>query len=348
MNTPATSGTALASLPEPAQRLASASLSTNTRRAYRGALARLDAWLDNAGDGLTDATLAAYLAKLHDAGRSPTVLGQVIAVVRFTAQLTGTPDPAGPATARVIAGARREGRTRGRGQAAGVQWAQADAAAAQAAHADGSLSGLRDAAILAVMSDAMLRRSECAALDVDDVQTESDGSGRLTIRHSKTDPNGEGAIQFIGVPTVTRVRTWLHAAGITHGALFRRIRRGGHCTPERLAAQSIAAIVARRAADTSIEGRVSGHSLRVGAAQSLAAAGASLVEMQTAGRWTSPTMPGRYTRGQRAARGAVAKLRYGATTVLRPRDWRHGSVHVRYLTWRTEPRPTTTAHPCVT
>ena len=97
-----------------------------------------------------------------------------------------------------------------------------------------------------------------------------------------------------------------------HGPLFRRLRRGGHCLPERLAAQSIAAIVARRAADAGIEGRVSGHSLRAGAAQSLAATGASLVEMQTAGRWTSPTMPGRYIRGQRAARGAVARLRYGA------------------------------------
>ena len=46
--------------------------------------------------------------------------------------------------------------------------------------------------------------------------------------------------------------------------------------------------------------------------QSLAAAGASVVEMQTAGRWQSPSMPGRYARGHLAARDAVAKLRYGA------------------------------------
>ena len=38
------------------------------------------------------------------------------------------------------------------------------------------------------------------------------------------------------------------------------------------------------AAAVGIEGRVSGHSLRVGGAQSLAAGGASIVEMQTAGR----------------------------------------------------------------
>ena len=60
-----------------------------------------------------------------------------------------------------------------------------------------------------------------------------------------------------------------------------------------------------------LQGRVSGHSLRVGGAQSLAAGGASIVEMQTAGRWQSPTMPGHYARGQLAARGAVARVRYG-------------------------------------
>ena len=65
------------------------------------------------------------------------------------------------------------------------------------------------------------------------------------------------------------------------------------------------------AAAVGIEGRVSGHSLRVGGAQSLAAGGASLVEMQTAGRWQSPAMPGHYARGQLAARGAVARVRYG-------------------------------------
>ena len=35
---------------------------------------------------------------------------------------------------------------------------------------------------------------------------------------------------------------------------------------------------------------------------------ASLVEMQTAGRWQSPAMPGHYARGEFAARGAVARL----------------------------------------
>ena len=43
------------------------------------------------------------------------------------------------------------------------------------------------AAFASVMRDAMLRRSEAAALEWADVELRPDGSGRLTIRRSKTD-----------------------------------------------------------------------------------------------------------------------------------------------------------------
>ena len=42
-------------------------------------------------------------------------------------------------------------------------------------------------------------------------------------------------------------------------------------------------------------------------AQDLAAEGYSLTQLMTAGRWTNPVMPARYTRNQAAARGAVAQ-----------------------------------------
>ena len=156
----------------------------------------------------------------------------------------------------------------------------------------------------------MLRVSEIAALSVADLALEEDGSGRLAIRHSKTDQEGEGAIAYVGAPTVGRVRAWLAAAELENGPLFRRVRTGDVIGSGRLGVRTVRAIITRRARDVGVEGRVSGHSLRIGAAQSLAAAGASVVEMQTAGRWTSPTMPGRYARGQLAGRGAVARLRY--------------------------------------
>lgn len=299
----------LARLPESARALAAASLSANTRRVYARALLRLHTHL--AGRALDDAGLAAYLAGLFEAGRSPAAASQVVAAVRLQAKLQGLPSPTGAATDRVLAGIRRAGRDRGRGQVAGVTWAQADAAAALAATDARSLTGLRDAAILSVASDAMLRVSEVAALDVTDIERAEDGTGRLTIRASKTDQEGTGVVAFLGAPTMRRVSAWVEAAELRQGALFRRVRRGDVLGPGRLSARAIRTLIARRAADAGFAGRVSGHSLRVGAAQSLAAAGASVVEMQVAGRWLSPTMPGRYARGELAARGAVARLRYG-------------------------------------
>ena len=98
-----------------ARRLVEASVSPNTRRAYAGALRRLDAWLD--GRELDDAALAAYLAELHDAGRASSSASMAVAAACFRAKLAGQPTPAGERTARVLAGYRRTAGDRGRGQA---------------------------------------------------------------------------------------------------------------------------------------------------------------------------------------------------------------------------------------
>ena len=98
-----------------ARRLVEASVSPNTRRAYAGALRRLDAWLD--GRPLHDVTLAAYLAELHDAGRASSSASMAVAAACFRAKLAGQPAPAGERTARVLAGYRRTASDRGRGQA---------------------------------------------------------------------------------------------------------------------------------------------------------------------------------------------------------------------------------------
>ncbi|PWC87980.1 hypothetical protein TSH100_08800 [Azospirillum sp. TSH100] len=56
------------------------------------------------------------------------------------------------------------------------------------------------------------------------------------------------------------------------------------------------------------EGAVSGHSLRVGGAQDLLAAGFGLPAIQQAGDWTSPAMPARYGERIAAGTGAMAQL----------------------------------------
>ena len=302
----------VAASPESVADLAAASLSKNTRRAYRGALQRLQAYLDKHDASLTDGWLAGYLVALFHRGHSPASASMVVSAVRFQARITGSPSPVGPATDRVLAGFRREGHQRGRGQVAGISWEMADTIAELIASAEpGSLSALRDAALVSVMSDAMLRVSEVAALRCADIEEARDGAGLVSIRQSKTDQEGEGAVLFLGPGTMERIRTWKTAAGFNTGPLFRPVRVGGAVRKAPISDRSVRQVIKDRAKQVGIEGvRVSGHSLRIGSAQSLARRGASLVELQQAGRWTSPHMPGRYVRGQLASRGPVARIRY--------------------------------------
>ena len=118
---------------------------------------------------------------------------------------------------------------------------------------------------------------------------------------------------YVGESTMRRLAAWRDAAGIEDGPPFRRIRRGDHVEAGAILARAARSIIQGHTAAVDIEGNVSGHSLRIGAAQSVAAAGTDLVELQQAGRWESPSMPAHYARGQLAARGAVARLRHGGS-----------------------------------
>ncbi len=290
--------------------LAAASLSPATRRSYEGAIRRLQAWLGERP--LDDASLEAYIGQLYARGLSSASAASTLAALRAAARANGI-ELHLPGSAAALAEYRRTSSGRGRGQAAGIQWQQADAIAAAAA-ADGTLTGLRDAAIVAVMSDALLRVSELVVLQVADLVPANDGSATIAVRRSTTDQEGEGTGHYLGPPTVDRLTEWLSAANIAFGPVFRRIRRGGHPGTKPLHPSSVGSILAKRATAAGIEGKIRGHSLRIGSVQSLVRTGASLPEIQRDGRWASSRMPALYVRKEDAARSATAKLRYRAAT----------------------------------
>lgn len=60
-----------------------------------------------------------------------------------------------------------------------------------------------------------------------------------------------------------------------------------------------------------VVGRVSGHSTRVGTAQSLVRAGASAAELMQAGRWRDAKTVTAYAEAELAGRGPVARLSCG-------------------------------------
>ncbi|MBF0621189.1 MAG: hypothetical protein HQL54_13035 [Magnetococcales bacterium] len=87
-----------------------------------------------------------------------------------------------------------------------------------------------------LMARGMLARSsEVVAVNVEDLHFDKDGSGTITIRRSKTDKTGQGAIMWISQPTVQAVKDWLKVSGIKKGPLFQSLTKGGTLRGNRLA-----------------------------------------------------------------------------------------------------------------
>jgi integrase len=134
-----------------------------------------------------------------------------------------------------------------------------------------------------------LRRSEPVGLDVEDFDFASAGLV-VTLQRSKTDQDGDG--RKLGVPYGSRLETspvrtsqsWLSAAAITAGPVFREITKADHIIDPytdkkgrqrggRLGDKAVALIVKRAAQAAGLDPtRYAGHSLRAGLATSAAAA----------------------------------------------------------------------------
>ena len=290
-----------------ARRLVEASVSPNTRRAYAGALRRLDAWLD--GRELHDVTLAAYLAELHDAGRASSSASIAVAAACFRAKLAGQPTPGGERPARVLAGYRRTASDRGRGQARpfGVSDLAAVLATCHRPRRRGRgvesdqvalERGRLDAVIAGLLFMAGIRRSEVSALRWADVVESTDGDGMLiTVRRSKTNQEGEvNDVRYVKDGVARALRT-LRAATTP--------KPGDHVVS--LSAQMIGLRFTAAAATAGVQRRVTAHSGRVGLASELTSRGASTTDVMLAGNWKTSRMVAHYSAGATAERGAVAR-----------------------------------------
>ena len=316
LQTTPTDPAALARRPDPAgplavatpttRKLADASLSVNTRRAYLGALRRLDTWRGTAP--VDDASLAVYLGTIFEAGRAPATAALAVAAVRFRAKLAGQPAPAGERTARVLGGYRRTAADRGRGQAAPLTADGLAAILATAArprtdgrgvesHTTAHRRGRLDAVIAGLLFMGGLRRSEVAAVRWADVTDATDGDGVLvTVRTSKTNQEGDAAdVRYLKNGAAKAIRT---------------LRDADAAPTDRVVGLSPLQIQRRftaAARAAGIEARVTAHSGRVGLASELTARGASTTEVMLAGNWKTARMVAHYSAGATAERGAVRK-----------------------------------------
>ena len=110
------------------------------------------------------------------------------------------------------------------------------------------MKGLRDKALLLLGYVGALRRSELVAINAEDIGFVDRGI-RLTLRRSKTDQEGRGSTVGIGYgvhsPTcpVKALKSWLEAAGINEGPVFRSVSHYGRVGKTRLHDRTVALIV---------------------------------------------------------------------------------------------------------
>ncbi len=133
---------------------------------------------------------------------------------------------------------------------------------------DESLRGKRDRALLLfAWSTGGRRRSEVAQADMQFLKRIGNkGDFVYTLAHSKSNQAGvhrpENDKPLLGT-AARALATWLEAAKITEGRLFRRVRKGEQ-VGETLSAGAVRDIVKMRCALAGMEGDFSAHSLRSG------------------------------------------------------------------------------------
>ncbi|WP_374612138.1 tyrosine-type recombinase/integrase [Sphingorhabdus sp.] len=157
--------------------------------------------------------------------------------------------------------------------------------------------GIRNRAIISLGYDILARRSELVALMTDDIEQRPDGTLRLMIRRSKTDPFGMGRLAFTSKRTARLLGEWLKWRGSEIEPLFCGIYQG-RAINRALGPDTIKLIIKNAARVCGLErieaDAFSAHSLRVGAAQDLLRNGHDTAAIMRAGGWKSVDVMARY------------------------------------------------------
>jgi len=166
---------------------------------------------------------------------------------------------------------------------------------------DDSIRGIRDRALLLVAYDTLCRRSELVSLQVKDVKINMKNgieTSSILLRKSKTDQDSTGKWLHLSQRAHLALVEWVKELPEGQEYLMVGIDRGGRIASNSLGSGQINRIYKRIARNAGldelvIEG-ISGHSIRVGAAQDLLNSGASMPIIMQRGRWSKTDTVMRY------------------------------------------------------
>jgi site-specific recombinase XerD len=286
-----------------------AAKSTATKAAYRKDMTHFRSWCEGMKRTALPAspeTVVAYLtvhAKVH----------AVATLLRRLSSISQAHKAAGyefntkhPAVSAVLAGIKRK-----EGAAQVRKAALTTDIVADVLPKGDKLIDIRDRALILLGLALAGRRSEIAALTVEDVVIKRTHA-EITLRSSKTDQEGRGAtlaVSYTGKATcpVMALERWLEAAAITKGRLFRSVTKGGK-VGESMSGRALANIVKKCACAAGLDrSQYSGHSLRAGFATSAAMHGLHLDEIMRHTRHEDAKTAQRYVQQGRLARSKITE-----------------------------------------
>ena len=275
----------------------------STIRAYRANFERFIQFCEKRNiDSLpaNPSDVALYIAQLTKSGLRSSSIRIAVASISSIHKLNQLGDPTQHSDVKIEL--RRMHRTLGRAskQAFGIT---APILERMLSATSNNLRGVRDQALLLLAYDSMCRRSELVSLRVTDIrmdELENYTQMKVRLRKSKTDQELQGRWIFLTQRSTDALTLWLNKANLKDGFLFRGINNAIDITQE-LKSSQINRIYKRLAKDAKLPkhiiDHISGHSMRVGAAQDLLKSGASMPVIMNKGRWAKTDTVIRYLEG---------------------------------------------------
>lgn len=275
--------------------------SEKTLSGYRNDLQQFRAWCETHGEIWLPAQPEAVAAFLNEEAqaKSLSTLRRRVEAIKFVHRLSDLPPPT--SHSEVLLALRRAVRAKRQrpGQALGLT---ADLLERMLAATGPSLRDQRDAAMVSVGYDTLCRSSELVAMRVEHLAPDRT---TILVPRSKADPCGNGRIAYLSPGTIKRLSAWLEAADLDRGPLFRGLHtaKPSDCALDTASVRRIVKrIAARSGLGSAITAGLSGHSMRVGAAQDMMLAGIDTLGIMQAGGWRTTHVLARYVENASAGR----------------------------------------------
>jgi len=246
-----------------------ASMAENTRLAYKKDVARFLAW----GGSLPSSPerVAEYISAHGDTHRPATITRWVAAITQAHAAIGCESPCRASLVSDTLRGIRRVQGAHQRRVAPAIK----EELEVMVSNLPTGLLGLRNRALLLFGFAGAMRRSELVHIKVEDLRFDTRGV-RVNLGKTKTDQTGEHS--EVAIPKgkgplcpVKAIKTWLTAAQITRGPLFRAVSKTEVVGKSALTPLTVARIVKSAAQGAGFDPSLySGHSLRAGLATSAA------------------------------------------------------------------------------